>query len=348
MNPSAAKYPTLLLPQTISKRRLPVNFDASDLPLFSHELEQAIPATQLLELDDVRVSADGILFKGRQMLPESFAFPSNRELWHRRSLVKFFATNYLLRRTRNVEEPILWITDDWSNGYFHWLTDVLSRLYVVRDRLPEFLLALPWDFAERDFVKASLECFGVKSVKFIGKDEVWFCRKLVMPTHTAPSGHYNEETIRAVRRHLLQCFGAAPAQTYSRVYVSRGRARKRRILNEELVSEVLREFGFETIYAEDHSFAEQVRLCSQARYLVTNHGAGLTNMLFMPQGSGVLELRHQADAINNCYFTLASALDLNYFYQNCRSDNSNEDPHLADLVVDLETLRKNLRWLVAS
>jgi hypothetical protein len=47
-------------------------------------------------------------------------------------------------------------------------------------------------------------------------------------------------------------------------------------------------FDFQTIYAEDLSFEQQVKICSRARHLVSNHGAGLTNMLFMPQGASVL------------------------------------------------------------
>ena len=82
--------------------------------------------------------------------------------------------------------------------------------------------------------------------------------------------------------------------------------------------EVLRAFNFRIVRTEDYSFAEQVRLAAGARYLVSNHGAGLTNILFMRPGSSVLELRHATDCINNCYFTLASALNLKYFYQTCQ------------------------------
>src|SRR5688500_19312228 len=52
------------------------------------------------------------------------------------------------------------------------------------------------------------------------------------------------------------------------------------------------------------SFEEQVKLLSRARYVVSNHGAGLTNMLFMRDDTKVLELRHRSDYINNCYFIL--------------------------------------------
>ncbi|HEV7684841.1 MAG TPA: glycosyltransferase family 61 protein [Pyrinomonadaceae bacterium] len=334
-----------LLPESVAQRPLPHNFQKSDLQLFNHELERLIPASRLLEFSNVQASRDGILFKSLSLLPESFAFPANRELWKRRSLIRFFVDNYLLRRTRAARRDALWITDDWSYGYFHWLTDVLMRLYVVRERVNEFVLLLPVAYETLDFVQASLKCFGVTDVDYARQNEVIRCRRLFMPTHTAPSGHYNEAAIRGVRALLLNCYGAAESRGNSeRVYVSRGRAPKRRILNEEPVREVLEEFGFETIYAEDYSFAQQVEIFSRARYIVANHGAGLTNMLFARDGGNVLELRHHTDAINNCYFTLAAALGLNYFYQTCRSDTP-QDPHTADLVVDLPTLRANLQLL---
>jgi capsular polysaccharide biosynthesis protein len=210
----------------------------------------------------------------------------------------------------------------------------------MRNQLSEFTLGLPADFEGKDFVSASLKCFAVSSVAFVGEDEVWHCRKVVMPTHIAPSGHYNEEIIRAVRAVLLECVAGGATGAGERIYISRARARKRRILNETEVVEILNQFGFQTIYAEDHSFAEQVKIASRARYLVSNHGAGLTNMLFMPDGASVLELRHDADCVSNCYFTLSSALGLNYFYQTCRANGP--DPHFADLTVDTKKLKETL------
>jgi hypothetical protein len=339
---------TVLRPESKSRRKLPVNFNQHDLSLFSHELERVIPQTRLLQLNNVSVSAEGILFQGGKMLPESFAFPVNRASWKRRSVLKFFLTNYLFRKRRRFEKESVWAVDDWSAGYFHWLTDALTRLYVMRDRLDDYVLLLPWDYQAREFVRASLKLFGVKTVEFIKRDEVLQCRKLFMPTHTAPSGHYNEEIIRGVRSLLLEASGAGQSGKGERIYISRGRARKRRILNEEAVLDILAGFRFQTIYSEGLSFEQQVKIFSRARYLVSNHGAGLTNMLFMPQDAGVLELRHSTDSVNNCYFTLSSALDLNYFYQTCQSGYRDQDPHAAALVVDPETLRKNLKLLLQS
>lgn len=335
-----------LYAETVSTRRLPVNFDQNDLRLFNHELEKVIPETRLLEFENIRISSDGILFKRHHLLPESFAFSFLLKQWKMRTRLKFLLINYLGRRARTLNRNALWITDDWSTGYFHWLADALSRLYTMRERLADFVLVLPWHYQGRDFVEASLRAFGVKAVEYIKRDELLRCRKVFVPTHTAPSGHYNEEIIRGVRRLLLKAYGApGDSGEGERIYISRGRAPKRRILNEEAVCQVLAEFNFKIIHAEDLSFEQQVEICSRARYLVSNHGAGLTNMLFLPTGASVLELRHHTDCINNCYFTLASALNLKYFYQTCESSNPAEDPHTAALVVDQATLRENLNLL---
>lgn len=334
-----------IYPGTIAKRKLPVNFNQDHLALFEGELEREIPETQLLRFRNVLASPEGLLFKWAKILPESFAFPYHLDDWPFRSVVKFLATNYVSRRRRKIPYEALWITNYWSTGYFHWLTDALTRLFVVQDRLPDSLLMLPGKYAEYDFVAPTLYAFGVTRINFIYDHEKVELRSLLMPSHTAPPGHFKGEAIRGVRNVLLSAYGDSSADG-ERIYISRRRATKRRIANEDELIPVLNNFGFQIICAEELSFAEQVRVCSRARYIVSNHGAGLTNTLFMKEGGSVLELRHQADCINNCYFTMSSALDLNYFYQTCAPQEPALDPHEADLMVNPNELEKNLRLLL--
>ena len=333
----------VLLEDEVLHRRLPINFQPEDLKLFEHELEKPIPATELVQLENVRISSDGILFRGLKLLPESFAFPFLEEQWRTRSRVKFFVTNQLLRKRRSFERESLWITDDWSYGYFHWLSDALAKLYVVRERLTDSVLLLPGHYRSLPFVTASLAAFTVPEVAYIERDEVVVVNQLTLPTPVAPSGHFRENVVRGVRNQLLRKYGSPEANRAGRrLYISRGRAPKRRVSNEVEVIELLREFQFEVVRAEDLTFAEQVETASRAELLVSNHGAGLTNMMFMPTRSTVLELRHANDCINNCYYTLADALGLNYFYQKCEATNAAEDAHTADLLVDIAELRRNL------
>ena len=344
---AAPEVVTTLSAETVATRNLPVNFNQDHLALFKHELERTIPQIRLLKFRDVRVSSDGLLFTGRTILPESFAFPHHLQQWKRRSILKFLLTNYFSRQLRRVDSEVLWITDYWSREYFHFIADALSRLFVVRDRLDDLILTLPSGYQDLDYVRSSLKAFAVKHVDFIKTDETLHCRNLLMPTHAAPSGHYNPRVIRGVRDVLLSAYGDSNKHS-ERVYISRQSATKRRMVNEDEVVKVLQMFGFETVHAEELSFEQQVQTFSRARYIVSNHGAGLTNMLFMKQGGSVLELRHHLDHINNCYFTLSSALNLNYFYQMCEPSSADSNPHTADLKVDPKALEKNLNLLVGG
>lgn len=340
---------TTICPASVSHRKLPVNFDQDHLQLFQHEFEKDIPKSELLKFENVRVSSEGLIFKDSRILPESFAYAFELDDWKRRSILKFLVTNYFFRRPRKIQANVLWITDYWSKGYFHWLTDALTRLYVVRDRLDQLELVLPWEFATRDFVRTSLEVFGVQKFDFIRRDEVLLCSSLLMPTHTAPSGHFRDEVIQGVRKILLSAFGDSTYKGQGeRIYISRRAAQKRRIVNEDELTPVLNKFGFQTVYAEELSFQDQVRVLSRARYLVSNHGAGLTNMLFMKDGGRVLELRHVSDYVNNCYFVLASALKFAYYYQLCMPRPDKADPHTADLIVGPQELEKNLALLLEN
>ena len=333
-----------ICPASVSHRTLPVNFDQDHLQLFQHEFEKDIPQSELLKFENVRVSAEGLIFKDLRILPQSFAYAFELDEWKRRSVLKLLVTNYFFRRPRKIETDVLWITDYWSKGYFHWLTDALTRLYVVRDRLDGLTLMLPWEFETRDFVRTSLEAFGVKNFDFIKRDEVLLASSLLMPTHTAPSGHFRDEVIQGVRRTLIEAFGDSGEG--ERIYISRRAANRRRIVNEDDVETMLKSFNFKTIYAEELSFKDQVKILSRARYLVSNHGAGLTNMLFMKDGARVLELRHVSDYVNNCYFVLASALKFDYLYQLCEPKPDQADPHTADLIVSPQELEKNLALLL--
>jgi capsular polysaccharide biosynthesis protein len=75
---------------------------------------------------------------------------------------------------------------------------------------------------------------------------------------------------------------------------------------------------------------------SETSLLVCLHGAALTNMLFLPKSAKVLELRNVGDSITQCYFNLASALDLPYFYT--LNSRDSKDTIMTDFTIDLEAL----------
>jgi capsular polysaccharide biosynthesis protein len=338
-----------LCPERHLRRNLPVNLKPEHLSMFDQELEQVIPSSQLLIMRDVFASSEGLLFKSGRILPESFAAPFQLDSWKTRSRVKFLANNYLFKGTRTLERGGVWIVDNWSQGYYHWLADTLPRLFSIRDRMSNLTLLVPERLRKLEFVTASLRAFNLPSVEFIGAHERVSCPRLIVPMHTAPSGHHNDEVIQGIRSLMVDFYGERAMSTANnRIYISRRLAPKRKIINESEVAETVARYGFQCVDAEGLTFAQQVQLFSTARHLVSNHGAGLTNMMFMPSGGSVLELRHSTDRSYNCYFNLASALDHKYFYLACQAANPEEDAHTADIRVNVKELEETVRLMIDS
>jgi capsular polysaccharide biosynthesis protein len=330
---------TILYDGCVSRRTPPHNLRPEDAPLFAHELERTIDPMHALELANVSANGEGLLFRRGRILGESFAVAEIYERARRRRL-PFLVRNYLLRRRRKLPGRFLWITDDWSNGYFHWLADALPRLFAARELATTMTLILPAK-CDLDFVRASLRLFDVGGIEYIAPHEVRVVDQLILPSHAAPSGSFNDPLMRELRSFILDSCGV-DTKPHRRIYISRSRATKRRIANEEEVIAVLRDFDFEVVHFEDHSFEEQVRIAAATKLMVANHGAGLTNMLFMPAGGQILELRRAGERERNCFFNLATTARLDYYYQSCPQERAEESPHSANVVVDVGELRKNL------
>jgi capsular polysaccharide biosynthesis protein len=331
----------ILHPPGSSIRELPVNFVSQDMKLFQHELKREIPAAELRSFENVEVSREGLLFCGKKILPESFAIPELHAPMRFYSHWKLWIRARSLGHARDFVPFAFWITDDWSMAYFHWITDALPRLYAVRSQVADATLLLPRPYEEMEYVRSSLAPFGISCVRYI--KEMTLCKTLMLPTRTAPTGNYNEVLIRGLRDFYQMAYQKGPSEKFSsRIYISRGKAGRRKIANESEAITVLEELGFTVCYMENLTFDQQIKIAVNADHIVSNHGAGLTNILFMRPSKCVLELRKRGDAHNNCYFALASSLGLRYFYQLCDAKDTVGDPHVADLIVDCDLLRKNL------
>jgi capsular polysaccharide biosynthesis protein len=328
---------TIVSPEQVY-RSLPLNLKAGDEALFRHELEKRIDSTKAIVTRNVTLLPNGFLSWGPRVLPESFSsVPTPRQA--ARHWLKFAAYNVTARKVRIVEKG-LFATDEFSNGFFHWLCDVLPRLEAAfndDNRQRTFLIPAMADFS---YVADSLQPYGFSGLCISSWKERIRCADLLVVTQAAPTGNYRPSLMKALRKRFRTYFSAGEGNR--RLFISRARAPRRRIANEDRVAEVMIGHGFERVNLEEFSFAEQVRLVGSAAVLAGNHGAGLANMLWMLPETTVLELRLRGDRLNNCYFSLASALNINYRYLECSSADEKAGVHWAEVLVDLDRLESEL------
>jgi hypothetical protein len=330
------------------KRNLPSNISQNDLWLFRKALERKICKPQIEILNNARITGKSIVYKGYKIFPESFVAPSRAEPYRNFfSLTGFLLKHTFFRKRIKTAKPCIWFTDEWSGEYFHWLTDALPRLFIVKDLIPDSVIVLPEKFEKIDFVQNTLKVFSTKEILYLPQRSVLCAQKLYFPFHTAPTGNYNEDIIRSMNRFFIDHSKSIYDVDFGeRIYISRQKALRRKIVNEKVIIPILKKYGFSILCFEDYDFDQQLSIISKAKYLVSNHGAGLSNMLFMNPGSKIFELRREKDDHNNCYFSLSSALGHTYFYQVCKSKNNVSDTFIADLEVDPESFEENLRLLL--
>jgi hypothetical protein len=90
---------------------------------------------------------------------------------------------------------------------------------------------------------------------------------------------------------LAQLAEPAVGPSARRLFVSRALVERRHISNEAQLLEILERHGFEKVHPETLSVREQIELFAGAEVVVGAFGTGLTNMVFSPPGTLVLELQ---------------------------------------------------------
>lgn len=140
-----------------------------------------------------------------------------------------------------------------------------------------------------------------------------------------------------------------PAGKIEKLYVSRRFARRRKVVNEDEIAAILERYGFSIFYPEQVPFLQQVAIFANVKYLVGEHGSGLTNLLFMQKGASVLELHksktHDFDHPGPIFWYMAHALQINYYHQVCQN-YEREDYFEGDYIVDAGLLDQNLTLML--
>jgi capsular polysaccharide biosynthesis protein len=215
----------------------------------------------------------------------------------------------------------------WNN-YYHWFIDILPRTWHLHKFHEEGQIDLiVFDLKEE--YKVILETLLPPNVRiFNSSDKSWIRVKkaIFLPFISKDCcGSLPADYLRFFRNKAFSLFGIAAGDRTRKLYVSRKKADKRRILNEEALLEIVTANGFETVFLEDLHIAMQAGLFNKACCIVAPHGAGLTNLLFCEPGTRVMEIFGGAMGNHQHYKCLAGSLQLSYSYIECGAGTKNEN-----------------------
>ncbi|WP_298858931.1 glycosyltransferase family 61 protein [uncultured Sulfitobacter sp.] len=254
-------------------------------------------------------------------------------------------------------------------NYYHFITESLSHLCVLddvgfqgniyfhfpnqeekhREFADAFVAALFPEFLGRVFFERTPKDYDLvlTAYNFIGGMCQMPQTDLEKLADIAPEGHIFgsidflpvlamnavSTPLLALRERALKAiegrdFGYLP----KRFFIGRGSAqsRPRPLAGQDLLLEHLQRFGFEYVVFEDLEPLEQVALMAQAEMMISNHGAGFTNMLFANPDAFVIELGTLQTAKTRWadFWPLAHASQCRYlnFFADFNNDDTLAEP----------------------
>jgi hypothetical protein len=214
------------------------------------------------------------------------------------------------------------ITQPAYQNYWHWLTEVLCRLALLE------LQNVEYDFLyvnqESQFMKDTLQLWGIDSSKIISPDNDEFCilaDEVIAPSMVSNvnfggvlfSCYTQPHLLRYVQDKLLTAaLGQSPTiEINKKIFISRKDSHIRNIINEDEIFNLLKPHGFERYELAKLSVIDQIHLFNQAEIIISAQGTGLANCIFCNKNVKIIELFQGLNDATFWYLSQELGLDYN-------------------------------------
>jgi capsular polysaccharide biosynthesis protein len=302
---------------------------------------------EILKINDVLVLSDeGLVISNDEILLDNYYGNVLNEKGRLRKIGFFsikFHVQFMLskifmpKKTITVEKAFV-ITTRWSSNYFHWMTDVIPKIGIL-DNNYEGYSNIVINKIKYDFQYDSLKYFEHK-YNFIQANQATgiLVKQALIPVN-AGAGYQNIKYVNSIYKKIVD-----DLNSFSRIFISRENARKRKLKNQNELDILLNNYGFNKIILENFKFEDQVRIFGQAEIVIAPHGAGITNIIFSNENIDLIELVPGYKTKNYLmYSEIAAFKKINYYLvvDNSRKKNFSKKSFKAN-ILELEKILKKL------
>lgn len=236
-----------------------------------------------------------------------------------------------------------------GNVYYHWMIDVLPRIILLKkanlfDSIDYFF----FNTIKYPFQIETLSLLGIDKQKIISLDNLWDSHYLVenlyFPSFTSKLNESSQYSIDAIK----SCFNIPPVLVKRRLFLSRKKAKNRKLLQEKEILSYLEAYKFELFYPEDHTVSEQAVAFNQAEIIVGPHGSGFTNIVFCKPDTKVVDIC-APEWINDCFLKISELNNLDYtriIGEKHKSYNYNENKG-ADIQLDFNLFKSTINKIIS-
>ncbi len=319
------------------KRNLPLNYEMPGFNLPAIKQEETYPSVYLYKLNNAFVAPHGIVMKCGRIVPASVSYA-----WRGRASLRTFYKRILLCRVKFINKTSVVFHNSYYRNYYHWLLEIIPRLFSIKKYLKGTALLVPDDI--QSFQYEFLELFDSAGIEKFSPGKVVFTKKLLLPEFTVPDyGGHNPALISAMADWLIKRAGINKTEsTGKRIFIVREQDKVRKLVNQEEVIELCRKYGFISVMLDGKSVKEQIKLFAEAECVAGVQGAGLSNMIFMPKKSLIINFLNKTHN-DVCFFNLANAMGHRIIIQQCETVGETDlHPQHYNMRVDINELKDYL------
>lgn len=304
---------------------LPVGIDERYRDLYERKSSYTCPELFVKYYKNVFVSHEGLCFQYGRLLPySSFNICTRYDTSFGWEYFKLVMEQYLVSTFGKSLKKIV-LDDDtqyalihtkWTN-YSFWITSSLVRLLMLQDSSKDFTLLYPEEWDNVAYIQETLKVFPNIKYKRIPEGVHVQVKNLLLPEVRPFTACFNGQELQMVHEYFVPKIPQEIRErTYpKRIYVTRKKAKYRKIANEQEVINLLEKYNFFVIDFDDLTFWEQVAHMQAAKIIVEVHGAGMTNLIFCEKGTNIIELLHEYTtpaSYRFSYWIMATLMGLRY------------------------------------
>lgn len=206
-------------------------------------------------------------------------------------------------------EKACFISSQQTFNLGHWYIDTLSKYIYFLNEMSDALgneindMTVITD-CEHKLVSTSLNKLNVGSIDYSLPYSIYEVKELFVPL--IPSFDKRVDIAKEfIRKHYV----SKPVEsiTSKRIYLSRQKQKRRKIINHAVIDEILKKEGFKTVYPEEHDIDKVMTLISNAEVVIGPNGAAMCNMLGTSENTKI-GIVFPKTHLDDYYFRVANAL----------------------------------------
>jgi capsular polysaccharide biosynthesis protein len=316
---------------------------------FSIDETYCCPSTFVARIPGGRVLGEGLVITPDDQLLDDISIDFGAPMELKLARVR---RKWAWRPLTDIKGTVAVLSTGGAMLYYHWLFQLLPRFELLKrsgidlNSIDYFLV----NGNKAPFQQESLDALGIDRHKIIESSKVHYLRAgtLLVPSVPLAAGCYPPWMREFLRSTFLQDADSEIRGATRRLYISRGSAGYRRVLNETDVVRLLDRYGFKEAKFEAMSVRQQASAMASCEVIVAPHGGGLSNLVFCRPGTKVIEI-FSPELVAGYFWKISAQLGLDYYYLLGKGSPSSSDADYAqswnahtDIEVDLERLKETL------